>query len=342
MSYRFRAYGISILSDAPIAGLLPLEEPGFCKQLSFETGAEPPWAQLLLSGPSRPHTIRSEHPASVEPTFTLLEYGSGQGYGLNYSDGTRFLVDADAKRIWGTFTPPLTAEDLATYFLGPILGFVLRKRHVTSIHASTIQIGQHAVLLCGDAGAGKSTTAAALALRGVPVLGEDIAPLEDHDGVFCAIPGYPRVCLWPDAVTKLLGQESALPKLTEAWDKRYLALDGERAHFAHAPLPVGAIYLLQPRSEDAHAPLAQAMKPREALLELVQNTYMNWLLDREQRVIEFDALSRLVMSVPVRSLIPHADPERIGALCQLIQRDAISTLANVSARRSATDSESGR
>jgi len=65
------------------------------------------------------------------------------------------------------------------------------------------------------------------------------------------------------------------------------------------------------------------MNAREALLGLVQNTYMNWLLDRRQRAAEFDALSRLVTQVPIRRIVPHGvDPGRIGALCELIVADA--------------------
>jgi len=61
---------------------------------------------------------------------------------------------------------------------------------------------------------------------------------------------------------------------------------------------------------------------RDALVELVQNTYMNWLLDRSQRAAELDALTTLVRRVPVRRIVPHADPERLGALCELIVADA--------------------
>jgi hypothetical protein len=64
------------------------------------------------------------------------------------------------------------------------------------------------------------------------------------------------------------------------------------------------------------------MTPREALLLLVQNTYMNWLLDREARAAEFDTLSRVVQSVAVRKITPHSDPKRIGELCNLIVEDA--------------------
>ena len=86
-------------------------------------------------------------------------------------------------------------------------------------------------LICGDAGFGKSTTAAALALRGIPVCSEDIVPLAESHGQFEIIPGYPRVCLWPDSVEMLLGSQSALPLLTSTWEKRYLPLDGGRAKF---------------------------------------------------------------------------------------------------------------
>ncbi len=64
------------------------------------------------------------------------------------------------------------------------------------------------------------------------------------------------------------------------------------------------------------------MSFREALLSLVQNTYMNWLLNRKQRAAEFDALGKLVMQVPIRRIVPHLDPGRIGALCDLIVANA--------------------
>jgi hypothetical protein len=51
-------------------------------------------------------------------------------------------------------------------------------------------------------------------------------------------------------------------------------------------------------------------------------------LDRNQRAAEFDAASRLVMQVPMRRIVPHADPGRIGELCDLILADAGCLSAN--------------
>jgi hypothetical protein len=61
---------------------------------------------------------------------------------------------------------------------------------------------------------------------------------------------------------------------------------------------------------------------RDALLLLVQNTYMNWTLNRSQRAAELDFLTKVVEHVPVRRIFPHMDPARIGALCELIADDA--------------------
>jgi hypothetical protein len=290
--------------------------------LCLEAGPQPGWVTRAVALPGRVISRRSEPEDSADPVFQLIEHGPAGCFELVYSDGASFVVDAQARRVWGTFRSPLTDADLATYFLGPVLGFVLRRRHITSLHASAVELCGHAVAFSGDAGFGKSTAAAALALRGVPVLSEDICAMRESAGRFDVIPGYPRVCLWPDSVNYLFGSPEALPQLTPVWEKRYLPLDGVRARFSPEPLPLGLIYLFAPRSDETRAPHVEEMSPREALLTLVQNTYMNWLLDREQRGVEFDVLSRLVQQVPVRRIVPHSDPGRIAALCELMQADA--------------------
>jgi len=321
VSYCYRVYGLTIDSTTSIVGLDEHPRNAPLADLFLETGPEPIWVTRATALPGRVISRRSESEDAADPVFQLIEHGTAECFELVYSDGASFVVDAQARRVWGTFRSPLTDADLATYFLGPVLGFVLRRRHITSLHASVVELFDHAVALSGDAGFGKSTAAAALALRGVPVLSEDIAPLHEHAGRFHVIPGYPRVCLWPDSVNYLLGSPEALPQLTPVWEKRYLPLDGVRARFSSQPLPLGLIYYFAPRSDEAGAPRVEEMFPREALLTLVQNTYMNWLLDREQRAVEFDVLSRMVQQVPVRRIVPHSDPGRLAALCELIRED---------------------
>ena len=322
MSYFYRAYGLGINTSSRIAGLEPRVSQTEQPSLHFEDGPEPDWVRKLPALPAVILSRRSEPAGSADPSFILTRHGEAAGFQLSYSDGTRFVVDGAAKLIWGTYQPPQTADDMATYLLGPVLGFVLRQRKITCLHSSGVEICGRAVCFCGDAGSGKSTTAAALALRGLPVLAEDIVALEESGGEFHAVPGYPRVCLWPESVSMLLGRADALPQLTPGWEKRYLELDGQHAKFSQTELPLGVVYVFAPRSSNERAPRIEELRPREALLELVQNTYMNWVLGRQQRANEFDTLSRLVQQIPVRRIVPHAKPEKIADLCELILQDA--------------------
>jgi hypothetical protein len=120
----------------------------------------------------------------------------------------------------------------------------------------------------------------------------------------------------------LFGAPDALPRLTPTWEKFFLPLDGGNVKFEDQRRVVSAVYLLGARVADADAPRIETTSAREALLDLVRNTYMNWLLDRSQRAAEFHALAKLVAQVPVRRIVPHLDPGRIGALCDLIVADA--------------------
>jgi len=296
--------------------------------VTLQIGEQPVWVVNALHLPSKCYHHTPSEPETDDPAFLVNAFGEFEFFELVYSDGTRFVVDGPGTMVWGTWKAPLVLEDFMTYLLGPVMGFVLRRRGVLPFHASAVNVGGHAVVLSGAPMAGKSTTAAALALRGIPVLCEDIAALHEEPGGFSVEPGYPRVCVWPDAAEKLLGHAEALPRLTPNWEKCFLALDGVRGNFETQRRPLGVVYLFAGRSRYSDAPRVEKMSPQAALLELVQNTYMNWLLDRSQRAADFDALSRLVARVPVRRIVPHQEPSRLGALCEVLLDDIRRLSAN--------------
>src|SRR5439155_13429214 len=127
----------------------------------------------------------------------------------------------------------------------------------------------------GREGAGKSTTAAAFAERGYPVLSDDIVPLTEIGGTWHAHPAYPRLRLWPASVDLLADLSPAFPRLPADWGAHRYHVDFARHgyDFAQAPLPLGAIYLLGDRADDSLAPCIDALSPREALMTLVSNTF---------------------------------------------------------------------
>ncbi len=324
MVYRYRAYGLTCLSNAPVDGFHHLvTSQSFNSDIVLDlVSATPEWVGAARSLPTHSVYATPRSAENADSGYTIKVFGEENAFELTYTDGTQFLVDGSASRVWGRCPPGFDMDYLATYLRGPVMGFILRRRGITALHASALSFCGCAIVLCGESQSGKSTMAAALALRGTPVLCEDVTALKLSGHSYYVEPGYAQVGLWPDAVENLFGAADALPKLTSSWEKCFLPLDGDKARFDPEERPLGVIYLLAPRTDLGDAPRIEQVSPRQALLDLVQNTYMNWLLDQKQRAAEFDFLSRLVTRIPVRRIVPHSDPARIPALCDLIIADA--------------------
>jgi len=246
---------------------------------------------------------------------------------MAYSDGTEFVVNRPGTRVWAAWPDEATLEDTATYLLGPVLGFVLRLRGATCMHASAVAVENHAVLFLGPAGAGKSTTAAAFAQQGYRILSDDVAVLVGEGTAIAVWPGYPQLRLWPESAEWLYGCREALPRLTPPdginawWDKRYLDLLDHGYQFQREPLPLAAIYVLGEHAAGAEAPFVEPVSAPAALITLVANTYVNYLLDRQMRAREFEVLGRVAASVPLRRLIPHTDLASLSKLCEVVIQD---------------------
>lgn len=317
MEWLYHVYGLQLRTDQRIPGLQLATAPG-APCVEVHLGVAPGEAgESSLSGDTLAFTS-SFLQESGEPVLKVWRLARGALLRLDYFDGMQFWVDARGTEIWAVWPDSLTMGDAATYLLGPILGLALRLRGVTCLHASAVAFGDRAVAFVGDAGAGKSTTAAALADRHA-VLSDDIVALMERDDVFFVLPAYPYLCLWPDSANMLYGAGKTLPQLSPNDDKRQLSLARNGLRFEERPRPLKAIFILGERTAGSDAPLVERLRPQENLITLIANSYATNLLDVEMRAREFELLGRLVASVPIWSLRPHTDPSRIDRLCEVIQ-----------------------
>ena len=322
VSVHYKIYGLRVAANRAIPGLAPQLDSAGETDLRIHLKECPAFPALALeSAPSFFYTSPNLDEAG-EPALRVASLAGGACFGFFYQDGARFAIDRDGRELWADWPEGYSLEDAATYLVGPVMGFVLRLQGIIPLHASGVAIDDQAIAMVGAPGAGKSTTAAAFARLGYPVLSDDVVALSHHAEHFLVAPGYPRVNLWPDSVRALLGSEQALPLITPTWGKHYLPL-GEAGHrFQSAQLPLGAIYLLGERDPDRKLPVIEEVFASDALMNLVANTYVNYLLDRGMRLSEFDLLSRLVARVPVRRLCPSDDPSAVLAMCEAVAADA--------------------
>ncbi len=279
---------------------------------------KPEWVVAALQLPARICSSESNRNG-----LEVWEVAGGDYYRLLYSDETEFVVDRQGSRIWFCWRDCFPLHYVTPYLTGPILGFVLRLRGMISLHASSIVVGGGAIALVGTNGTGKSTTAAAFALRGLSILADDIVSLRIEEPAVVTHPGHPRICLWPESVAGLFGSREALPYITESWDKRFLDLRGPSLHFHGKPAPLKAIYFLGPRNPGPDVSIA-AVEGSSAMLALVENTYANYLLDSQLRAQEFKSLVRIVSLVPMRRVSPIEGMEHLPQICDAILQDVDS------------------
>ncbi len=297
----YRVYGLALRSSIAIEGLEAVTSNTTDPDVDLVTGDVAPLGGELLA----------TDPADDEEPAVQVER-VGDTFVFAYRDGTRFRLEDRGRRITTEWTS--TAADMATYLLGPILAFVLRLRGVLALHASAVSMRGRALLLCGAAGAGKSTTATALLLRGARAVTDDVAAIVWQDARPYVQPGYPRLRLWSDSVARLYGAPDALPLLTPTWEKRFASTESS---FVREPQEVGAIAVL--RGREADAAHVRRLQGHEAVMSILVRTSVQHLLDGADRRDELARIAQLVAAVPVFELRARDDLEALDEVTTALE-----------------------
>lgn len=320
LSSNYSVFGLRLRSNLSLPGVRPANPSTDACDVELHLGLSPYPDGENSSRREELTYVSSDTNAAGEPGLRISKTEEGNYVRLAYEDGTQFWLDHKRQNLWATWPDTSSLENAASYLLGPVLGLLLRLRGVVCLHASAAAIEDRSVAFVGSAGAGKSTTAAAFARQGYGVISDDIVALKEQTNAFQVLPAYPHLCLWPDSVHMLYGSLEALPRIIPDWEKRRLVLGNQEARFESRSLPLGAVYILGERRPDP-APYVESMRPQNALLALVADTYANKILDREMRAREFALLGQLVTTVPIRRVYPHEDPTRLEELCKVIRED---------------------
>ncbi|MDF2384428.1 HprK-related kinase A [Nostoc ellipsosporum NOK] len=204
------------------------------------------------------------------------------------------------------------AQGLLAAEMGMNLQMALAQRRFLLLHASAVERGGKAVLLTGISGAGKSTLAALLMARGWRLMGDEFVLIDPATGL---AHGFPRLISLKNQAIAVV--RAALPDArfgpllpgTPKGDIRHLVPDA-RAIAAMA-VPAEPALLLFPRFGFAAA--ERPVPPSEAFVRLTQaSTNYVHLAERG-----FDALTRLVRTVPARA-IDYPDTESGIALVEAL------------------------
>lgn len=218
-------------------------------------------------------------------------------------------------------------EEIRVYVLGSCLGAILHQRRYLVLHASAVAYAGKAFLITGYSGAGKSTTANALRLSGLPMLTDDVCPIKAIDGQLLAYPGYPQSKLWEDALEKLDVAYDNLPFVQQAYSKRKLTIIQD---FVKEPLPVAGVYLIQPNEKELlHLEPVEGINKFELIMEM---TYRPFLIkDMGGQADHFRLAGRVAQAIPIKK-IRRPKTDCIAEIVSLIREDIKTSLKNQQGR----------
>ncbi len=224
----YKAYGLVIASELPLPPLQPVN-PGVA-DLVIRRGQlpeAPPFGETKI--------VR----ANLNARFA--QRGSNQLW-LDWSPLISFMAVNGTELVVET---SLTDEDLVSLFtLSEALGLILFQKGYFLLHGSAVRLGAGAVLFLGEPGAGKSTTIAAFAQKGCPVISDDmVCILPRSPGQHLIIPAFPQIKLWKSSADGLRLPKETMVPVRDGVDK----FSWHDAHlFEDQPVPLKQIYVLLP------------------------------------------------------------------------------------------------
>lgn len=242
-------------------------------------------------------------PEGIGGAMVAVEQSSDGGlYRVTYLDGHRYYLSLNGERVWAC--PPSAAHpaDTVAYLLGPILGLLLRLRGKVVLHASAVAVGSRALVVLGPSGAGKSTLAASLVSLGHRLVTDDLLPLTADARSVYGEPGYGRIRLWADSARSLAPDNTDLPRVSPAWDKKYIDPGAMGSGLVEQPIPISAIYLLREREAGLDSVVTEPISPREAVVQLLANTFAAPLVPPDMRRNELLTLGRVAETLPMRAI----------------------------------------
>ena len=193
--------------------------------------------------------------------------------------------------------------ELRLFTLGSAWGALGYQRGFAMWHGSVVERDGRAVLICGDAGAGKSTMAAALVADGAQLVSDDLSRIEPCGSGAVVHPSSTRCKLWREAIEHFGWQNRVIQRDYLRDDKFHCRVD--QHHGGESPVPLAGIVVLQ----DGGVSMLERLTGAQALEEVLRGTlYRPEMLEAMgQWGVQGGLAARTIARVPVFRLVRSKD-----------------------------------
>lgn len=230
---------------------------------------------------------------------------------LRFPNLADYQVSLDGLRVVQYAAPGTDEITLEHLFLNQVLPLAQSLQGDLVFHASAVALNGGAVAFLGRSGRGKSTLAASFAATGHAFLTDDGLQLEKRARSYWVHPSHPSIRLWRDSRAALIHPDAVMSPPVQYTDKSRVLSDSQLAACREA-LPLRKVYFLgEGQADDV---IIEPMSPREALIGLVNHSFMLDTSTAQVMARHFDALSQIV-SLPIFFRLDY--PRRYDLLSQV-------------------------
>jgi hypothetical protein len=224
-----------------------------------------------------------------------LSFGKGEGdYLLRFPDLADFLVSVDGNSIRCFPEPNIPLDTIRHLLIDQVIPLLLSQLGKIVLHAGAVVLAEGAVAFLGKTGLGKSTLTASFCDRGFRLLTDDCLAVKEQGEHLIAIPSYRGVRLWPDMISVVFQKAPTLAPVAHYTEKQRVIPSNGHLEFCADPVPLRRVYVLAPPDEmcDTREIRITPLTKREALMELVKQTFRLDISDRTKLSKEFHWLAR--------------------------------------------------
>ena len=207
-----------------------------------------------------------------------------------------------------------TDSNVAVYLMGSCMGAILVQRGFMLLHGSCVTDGKRSVLITGDSGAGKSTTAAEFLKRGWRLVTDDVTCVFEQDSVPMVQASYPSQKLWQDALDHYEKSSDDIHSLYFSEDREKFGIDVSESFF-DGICPLSMVVRLVAAD---HSTCLSPMEGMAKVDQLMRNTYRLYLIEKRHIQRHFQRCVNLAGKIPMALAVRENGKQCAETICDLI------------------------
>ena len=291
------AYGLEIQSELEFPEMYPyaVKKP----DLEIKFGKVP----AVLTGPE----VIAKEKFFISPTEYLIHLPICSYY---VKEGASITIELNENA---------DLPSVRLFLLTNAMAAVLHQRNKVALHAGAIQTDKGLAVICGESGAGKSTTISALQQRGYKIFVDDVLVLEDAGAKVVGVAAYPTLKLWDDTIEKLaIGVIPEEQKMRESVNKYRVSFQED---FTIKTIQIYKLFYL--RKEEANTCIEVIKKDGlEAFKILYSQLYRTSMINNTQsQAILFERLNQLINQTGLFEVVRPTNGNSIEEIVQIIEKE---------------------